>query len=46
VMDEAADTHADDQAARFDADFTLMSLELSRFIPALLEAFGGLAEQD
>ncbi len=46
VMDEAADTHADDPAARFDADFALMGLELSRFIPALLEAFGGLEQQD
>lgn len=46
VMEEAADTHADDEAARFDADFALMNLELSRFIPALLAAFGGPAEQD
>lgn len=46
VMEEAADTHADDEAARFDADFALMNLELSRFIPALLAAFGGLAQDD
>lgn len=45
VMEEAGDSHADDQAARFDADFALMSLELSRFIPAMLEAFGGLEQQ-
>jgi recombination associated protein RdgC len=43
VMDEAAEVEADDAAARFDADFALLSLELSRFIPAWLEAFGGLA---
>jgi recombination associated protein RdgC len=43
VMDEAAEVSADDAVARFDADFALLSLELSRFIPAWLEAFGGLA---
>ena len=41
VMQEAADTEADDALARFDADFALMSMELSRFIPAVIEAFGG-----
>lgn len=44
VMDEAAEVQADDAAARFDADFALLSLELSRFIPVWLAAFGGLAE--
>jgi recombination associated protein RdgC len=47
VMDEAADVAADDAVARFDADFALFSLELSRFIPHWLAAFGGLvAGQD
>jgi recombination associated protein RdgC len=46
VMDEAGDVQADDEVARFDADFALMSLELSRFIPHWLKAFGGLATQD
>ncbi|HET8849072.1 MAG TPA: recombination-associated protein RdgC [Marinobacter sp.] len=32
---------ADDAAARFDAAFTLMTLELSRMIPGLLDALGG-----
>lgn len=45
VMDEAAEVEADDPVARFDADFALFSLELSRFIPAWLAAFGGLAER-
>jgi len=44
VMDEAADTQADDAAARFDADFALMSAELAHFIPRLVEVFGGLDE--
>ena len=35
---------ADDALARFDADFALMGLELSRFIPAVVDAFGGLDE--
>ena len=43
VMDEAAEVQTDDAAARFDADFALLSLELSRFIPSWLDAFGGLA---
>lgn len=42
VMEEAADTAADDQVMRFDADFALMSLEISRFIPALCGYLGGV----
>jgi recombination associated protein RdgC len=41
VMQEAAETEADDALARFDADFALMGMELARFIPAVIEAFGG-----
>ncbi len=44
VMEEAAEVDADDAAARFDADFSLMSMELHRFIPALIDAFGGVDE--
>ncbi|MCK4707646.1 MAG: recombination-associated protein RdgC, partial [Gammaproteobacteria bacterium] len=42
VMEEASDTAADDAVMRFDADFALMAMELSRFIPALCDSFGGI----
>ncbi len=41
VQEEARQTEAGDAAARFDSDFALMTLELSRFIPRLVEVFGG-----
>ena len=44
VQDEAAGVHAETDAERFDSDFAIMSLELARFLPQLVEAFGGLAE--
>lgn len=44
VMQEAADVDADDAIARFDADFALMGMELARFIPAVVEAYGGIDE--
>jgi len=40
LRDEAEDVATESEAERFDADFALMSLELSRFIPELLGAFG------
>jgi len=42
VMEEAADVDTDDAAARFDADFTLMAMELDQFLPAVMQGFGGL----
>lgn len=41
LQDQLDDVEADDAIARFDAAFTLMTLELSRLIPGLLEALGG-----
>ncbi len=44
IQEQAADTAADDAASRFDADFALMSMELGRFLPRLIEQFGGIQE--
>ena len=42
LLEEAQDSYADeDPITRLDADFTLMSLELHRFIQALTEWLGG-----
>ncbi|OZB11800.1 MAG: recombination-associated protein RdgC [Marinobacter sp. 34-60-7] len=41
LQEQLDDVDADDAAARFDAAFTLMTLELSRMIPGLLDALGG-----
>lgn len=41
LQDQLDEVDADDAAAKFDAAFTLMTLELSRMIPGLLEALGG-----
>jgi recombination associated protein RdgC len=42
IQEEAAEVAAEDDSARFDADFAIMSLELGRFMPALLKQFGGM----
>ena len=41
IQDEANDVEAESPAARMDADFAVMSLELRGFVRQLLEAFGG-----
>ncbi len=41
IQDQVSDTDAEDEIARFDVDFSIMSLELSNFLPRLLEIFGG-----
>ncbi|MCP4331568.1 MAG: recombination-associated protein RdgC [Gammaproteobacteria bacterium] len=42
VQEQANDVEAEDVASRFDVDFSIMALELSRFIEALVDAFGGV----
>ncbi len=42
IQDQVADIEAGNEAERFDADFSIMSLELSNFLPRLLELFGGV----
>ncbi|PCM43354.1 recombination-associated protein RdgC [Marinobacter sp. ANT_B65] len=41
LQDQLDDVDVDDAVAKFDAAFTLMTLELSKLIPGLLEALGG-----
>jgi recombination associated protein RdgC len=41
VMEAEDDTVADDAATRFDLDFTLMTLELTEFLPDLFAMLGG-----
>ncbi|MGO1462692.1 MAG: recombination-associated protein RdgC [Marinobacter sp.] len=41
LQDQLDDVEVDDAVAKFDAAFTIMTLELSKLIPGLLEAMGG-----
>ena len=41
IQDQAAEIDAEDETAQFDAEFSIMSLELAAFLPRLLELFGG-----
>lgn len=41
VQEKASEIETDDAMARFDADFSILTLELAEFIPRLLELFGG-----
>jgi recombination associated protein RdgC len=44
VLDAADDVDTETAAQRFDTDFALMGAELSRFLPKLIEIFGGEPE--
>jgi len=41
LQEQLDDSQAEDAAAQFDAGFSIMSLELDRLIPEILNAFGG-----
>lgn len=41
IQDQAAEADVQDEAGRFDVDFSIMSLELAGFLPRLMELFGG-----
>ena len=42
IMDRVGDIHTESAAEQFDVDFTIMTGELARFLPALGNAFGGI----
>lgn len=42
VQEQSSAAEAEDAAAQFDVDFSIMALELSAFIEALVAAFGGV----
>jgi recombination associated protein RdgC len=41
IQDQVAEVDTENEAERFDVDFSIMSLEVSNFLPRLLEIFGG-----
>jgi recombination associated protein RdgC len=41
IIEQSNDFNADDFAAAFDNDFSVMSMELGKFIPRLIEVMGG-----
>ncbi len=41
IQDQVADIDAGTEIERFDADFSIMTMELANFLPRLLELFGG-----
>ena len=45
VQEQAAEIEADNAAEQFDADFSIMTLEIAAFLPRLLALFGGEADR-
>jgi recombination associated protein RdgC len=45
VQDQAAEVEAADEIERFDVDFAILALELSNFVPKLMQLFGGENDQ-
>ena len=41
IQDQVSEIETTNEAEQFDADFSIMSLELAGFLPRLLEWFGG-----
>ncbi len=41
IQDQIADIDSNSEAEKFDADFSIMSLELANFLPRLVALFGG-----
>lgn len=41
IQDKVGDVNTESAADQFDVDFAIMSAEFAKFIPAVLEAFGG-----
>ncbi|CAA0088533.1 Recombination-associated protein RdgC [Zhongshania aliphaticivorans] len=41
IQDKIGDVNTESAAEQFDVDFAIMSAEFAKFIPAVLEAFGG-----
>ncbi|MCU0937196.1 MAG: recombination-associated protein RdgC [Gammaproteobacteria bacterium] len=46
IQEAAREVDAESAAERFDADFAVMTLELARFLPRLVDAFGGEARRE
>jgi recombination associated protein RdgC len=44
IQEKAAEAEVDDVAGQFDVDFSIMTLELSQFVEALMSALGGETE--
>lgn len=44
IQDQVADIEVNSEAEAFDADFSIMSLELANFLPRLVAVFGGVHE--